>query len=264
VCPSASRPPNTLVSLFDCLELTFRPHPSPSLQANVSVRQNKKRKFYCAAQLDAVSIKKFGFRKFLRKKFRGSAGLKTAEKNLKVMRLLEAKASREEALEAAKYAITFLTLKVENCQAALDEATKQFQVDFPDEAADFIPKPKTDTKLLKKEVQAITSALKIKYKEKLDKMRQAAKEAKKQRKATAKAAAKAKTGRARRTTCAKCGQSDHVRSSKKLCPKYEPRPRKTKAKPAKGPKGATVEVVATAAAPAAKKPRRGKKSNVTL
>ena len=53
----------------------------------MTVRQNKKRRFYCPAELDALGIEKFGFSKFLRKKFRASAGVKTSEKTLARLRV---------------------------------------------------------------------------------------------------------------------------------------------------------------------------------
>lgn len=155
----------------------------------MKVRQNKKRRFYCGAQLDAVCINKFGFEKFLRKKFRDSAGVKTAAKNLAALRKLEAEAKGDEAVFAAKNAITFLRVKVEGLQSALDQATKQFAQDFPAEAASFVPKPKSNAKELKLKVKEAVTSLKQKHKAQIAKL----KATKKARPAKRKAASTKKT-----------------------------------------------------------------------
>ena len=183
----------------------------------MTIRQNKKRKFWCAAELDAVCIEKYGFQKFLKKKYRGSAGVKTAEKNLAELRKVEERCTHDERITAAKNAITFLDLKASCCQAALDEAVKQFREDFPTESEEMVPKPKPNARLLKKEVQAVAAAIKQKFKEKLDKVKQTFKMNKKNKIRSKKPPNK------KLKRCAKCGSTDHVRSSKKACPKYEPR-----------------------------------------
>eukprot|EP00750_Incisomonas_marina_P007887 INCI1507.1.p1 GENE.INCI1507.1~~INCI1507.1.p1 ORF type:complete len:337 (-),score=81.68 INCI1507.1:281-1291(-) len=220
---------------------------TPEELEGVTVRQNKKRKFYCPAELDAVGIRKYGFQKFLRKKFRSSAGVKTAEKNLSKLRELEAKAPQEDCVTAAKHAITFLTLKAQNAQAALAEASKQFRLDFPKEAEEFLPAPKANARLLKKEVQAVTSALKAKFKEKIEKIKLNAKQAKKQAR-TKTAGGGAVSGA--RQVCKRCGSADHVRSSKKQCPKYKPRAA-AGAKGGKRPAPAKGTVVTATAVPSA-------------